>query len=261
MKNKSAIYMIALLAAVVVAAILSLTVNLSRYRGSPEPSVNPSLTLRPPVTETVSIPTATIPAVTVPMTTPPIVTVTIPTATLTPTEAIETREPIATSPPTVAPTIAPTVAPTVAPTPAPTPEPTVAPTPEPEPPTQTVTTTGSGAFSSSTGTSLDMIVSWQTFTDEYGNHKLNVDLSTTSYSFNTGAIYEGLQLTVNGVTYTANSPAINYTGDTPASNVLGSFTVDVPEGNVNVSAVWHFRGSYGGTELAEISAGGNIYVS
>ena len=105
-----------------------------------------------------------------------------------------------------------------------------------------------------------MIADWRSYTDGSGNRKLRVDLSAQSYAFNTDALWNALELTVNGVTYSANSSAVSYSGAAMHNTPLASFTVDVPSGSVSLSAVWHYRGTYSGVELEDISAYGTASI-
>ena len=178
----------------------------------------------------------------------------------------EPPAPAETETPAVTATDTPTPPPPPTETPTPTPPPTLTPpppvvtappsTPAPTvPPTPTLPpATASGSFSSATGTGLNLIADWRSYTDGGGNRKLRVDLSAQSYAFSTDALWHALELTVNGVTYSANSPAVNYTGSNLHTTSLASFTVDAPSGNVSISAVWHYKGSYSGVELEDISA-------
>ena len=184
---------------------------------------------------------------------PPAPTEEPPAATVTETET----PPTPTETPVDTPTPAPPLTPPVV-TPPPAPPQTVAPT---VPPTPTLPpATASGSFSSATGTGLNLVADWRSYIDGSGNRKLRVDLSAQSYAFSTDALWNALELTVNGVTYSANSPAVNYTGDNLRNTPLASFTVDVPSGNVSLSAVWHYKGSYSGVELNDISAYTTEYI-
>lgn len=154
-----------------------------------------------------------------------------------------------------------------------TPEPTEMPTPTPEPTEEPVFETrepvetpepvnidASGSFSSSTGTYLNLVVDWRTFRDTDGTPKLQIDLSASSYSFHTSALYDGLELTVGGETYRANSPEVHYDGDSLAITPLYSFVMDAPEGSTAVTATWHYKGSYSGIELENIVASGTVNI-
>ena len=118
----------------------------------------------------------------------------------------------------------------------------------------------SGSFSSSTGTQLNILVSWSVRSDSAGQKTLHVDVSSTSYSLYCSGSASGLNLTVNGVTYTSSTPAINYGGKTAVINKLGSFDVPNVYGAVTITAVWHFNGSYSQVPIGDIRATGTISV-
>ncbi len=114
----------------------------------------------------------------------------------------------------------------------------------------------SGSFVSNTGTQLNILVEWSVQSDMYGQKVLHVDVSVTSYSLycNGGSV----ELTVNGMTYAATPPSINYGGRSMVTNRLASFSIPNVSGAVNVSAVWHFNGSYSGVPIGDIRASGII---
>ena len=151
-------------------------------------------------------------------------------ATQTPTEAsvFETREPLTTEEPE------------------PTPEPILA-----------VNT--SGSFTSDTGTYLNLLVEWSA-AGEGETVPLHVRFSAQSYSLYTVAAYGNLQLTVNGKNYYGDCPAINVSDKELTVTPLTEFTVEVPRGNLTISAVWHYKGSYSGKDLPTISASGEAFI-
>ena len=116
----------------------------------------------------------------------------------------------------------------------------------------------SGSFSSNSGTQLNIQLNWSVQRDMYGKKVLFVDVFATSYSLYTNG--GGVELSVNGMSYWANSASISYGGNTPVSNRLASFNVANVSGSVNLSAVWHFNGVYSGVSLGDIRAGGVISV-
>ena len=116
------------------------------------------------------------------------------------------------------------------------------------------TVVASGSFTSNTGTQLNLLVNWLVQSDGYGQKTLYVDVNTTSYSlYSNGG---GVELTVNGMVYTANASSVNYSGSSLVTNRLVSFTVPGVSGAVSLSAVWHFNGSYSGVALGDIRASG-----
>ena len=117
----------------------------------------------------------------------------------------------------------------------------------------------SGSFSSNTGTQLNILVSWSVRSNA-GQKTLHVDVSSTSYSLYVSGSANGLNLTVNGVTQTAATPAINYGGKTAVTNRLGSFDVSNVYGAVTITAVWHFNGTYSQVPIGDIRATGTVNV-
>lgn len=112
----------------------------------------------------------------------------------------------------------------------------------------------SGSFASSTGTQLNLLVNWSVQADSYGQKTLYVDVCSTSYSLYCSG--GGVELTANGMLYTAQGPAINYGGRTMVTNRLASFSIPGVSGAVNLNAVWHFNGSYSGVPISDIRANG-----
>ena len=119
----------------------------------------------------------------------------------------------------------------------------------------------SGSFASDTGTNLNIMVEWHTYTNNAGEAKLTVDISVISYSFYTDSLYNAIELTVGGETYYFNSPAVSYGGSELAVTPMVSKTVDAPAGNTAISVVWNYKGSYSGVELEKISAAGTAYIN
>ena len=123
-----------------------------------------------------------------------------------------------------------------------------------------VTLTGSGSFMSNTGTSLNIIVNWYAGIDIYGNHGLLLNVSATSGNLVAGSLLNGVEVSVNGMTYAASNNAINYMGGSMTTNPLASFTIPNIYGNVSITAVWHFNGTYGGVPIGSIYASGMASV-
>ena len=123
-----------------------------------------------------------------------------------------------------------------------------------------VTLTGSGSFMSNTGTSLNIIVNWYAGIDIYGNHGLLINVSATSGNLVAGSLLNGVEVSVNGMTYAASNNAINYMGGSMTTNHLASFTIPNIYGNVSITAVWHFNGTYGGVPIGSIYASGMASV-
>ena len=116
----------------------------------------------------------------------------------------------------------------------------------------------SGSFASNTGTQLNIQVNWLARVDTFGQKTLDVTVYCNSYSLYTVSMYNGVLLTVNGMTYGATSTAISYDGRSMISTPLASFSIPNLSGSVQLSAVWHFNGTYSGVPLNEIRAGGVI---
>ena len=117
-----------------------------------------------------------------------------------------------------------------------------------------------GSFASNSGTNLNILVSWSAFDIGGGLRKMEIAVSSTSYSLDSASLVNGVDLAVNGTHYTANSAAVSYHGNSLATSPLASFTVQVPGGAVNLSVTWNFKGSYGGVALESITASGTATV-
>ncbi len=117
-----------------------------------------------------------------------------------------------------------------------------------------------GFFVSNTGTGLNIRVDWSVSGSSFGGKTLNVQVSTVSYSLNSIALPGGVEVTANHQTYVAESAAVNYGGSSQISTLLASFSIPNLSGSVQLSAVWHFNGTYSGVALHDISASGNAYV-
>ena len=112
----------------------------------------------------------------------------------------------------------------------------------------------SGSFTSNTGTQLNVQVNWSAQSGGAGQKTLYVDVCANSYSLysNGGAV----ELTANGLVYAASAAPVNYGGKTPVTNRLASFAIQGVSGAVNLSAVWHFNGTYSGRAIGDIRASG-----
>ena len=123
-----------------------------------------------------------------------------------------------------------------------------------------VTLTGSGSFMSNTGTSLNIIVNWYAGVDIYGNRGLMIVVSASSGNLMAGSLLNGVEVSVNGMSYAASNNPINYSGGSLAANTLATFTIPNVYGNVSITAVWHFNGTYGGVPIGSIYASGMATV-
>jgi len=213
--KKSAVYVVLLLVVVIAVCVLCIRV-MTKDKAQPEkPAPTQAVYTLPPTEE----PELTLPPVTPEEPEPSAEPTEEPTETPVETETpMETRPPVETEPPA---------------------------TPKP--------LDADGSFRSDTGTHLNLVADWAA--DAAGdNVTLQVVLYAESYSFYTSALYNSLQLTVNGMVYSANSPDVRYDGADLARTQLASFTVTVPRGQTSVEAVWHYKGSYSGVELNDIYA-------
>ena len=160
--------------------------------------------------------------------------------------------------PSTAPTPPPasTPAPTPTPTPAPTPTPTPTPAPTPTPPPNI---SGSGSFASNSGTGLNLKVDWTAYSAG-GSPMLKIDVSVSHYSFYTSALWNAVEVKVNGVSYSANSKEVAYDGDALEVTPMASFDVPAQSGNNSIEVIWHYRGSYSGVQLDTIEASTSAYI-
>ena len=123
-----------------------------------------------------------------------------------------------------------------------------------------VAVTGSGSFMSNTGTGLNIVVNWYAGVDAYGNHGLLAVVGATSGNLMAGSLANSVELNVNGMMYAASNNAINYMGGGMTTNTLATFTIPNVYGQVSISAVWHFNGSYGGVPIGSVYASGMAIV-
>ena len=118
----------------------------------------------------------------------------------------------------------------------------------------------SGSFVSNSGTSVNLLVNWNVTSDSVGQRTLHVAVSATSYALVSIELYNGVQLTLNGVTYSANSRAIDYHGTTQVTNPLADFTIPNYQGPAAATVVFHFNGTLSGRPVNDIIASGTITV-
>ncbi len=175
-----------------------------------------------------------------------------------------TSPPIPTAPPATQPPQAsapPADTATPMPTPSATPMPSAPPTEAPPTPAPVTpppgTTVSSGSASSSTGTNLNMSISWQAVDMGGGTTRVTVSGSVTSYSLQ--VISEPVTVSVAGYSTTVMGSAVNVPDGTTSltSTSLFSTTIDVPSGTVgDLTATWNFQGSYSGVSLPTVTASG-----
>ena len=152
-------------------------------------------------------------------------------------------------------------------TPTPTATPTPTPTPTPEPPDDPDGSSnygqalGSGSFSSASGTSMDLVVSWSA-TGTGDAAALAVNVAVRCYSIHCGALWDSLTITVGGQSHTYSTPTLSYDGGAPTTLALGSVTVNVPDGSTqSISVSWNFKGTYGETDLEYLTAYGTASIA
>lgn len=118
----------------------------------------------------------------------------------------------------------------------------------------------SGFFQSNTGTGLNIRVDWSVFSDGAGGKKLEVQVSSVSYSLSSIALPSGVELNVNGSVYVGASAAVSYAGKSQIASPLAGFSIPDVSGSVQLTAVWHFNGTYSGVTLNDIQAAATIVV-
>lgn len=163
-------------------------------------------------------------------------------------------------------TVSPTAQPEETPTPTPTEEPVFETRPPiTEPPQETEGPAGihvTGNARSNTGTGLNMVLNCTAdFGDGADTGTLTVEVSAESYSFFTSALYDAVELTVNGETFKTSSAAVSYDGKDLVTSPIASFTVEVPRGLISYAVVWHYKGSYSGVDLEDIRAAGSFSIN
>ena len=122
------------------------------------------------------------------------------------------------------------------------------------------TVAAQGSFVSNTGTYLNILVNWASVVDAAGRKTLEVTVYSQSYSLSSIAMETGVELTVNGAIYHGASNAVSYSGRAMANHLLASFSIRDLPGVVNLSAVWHFNGTYSGKALGDIRAEATITI-
>lgn len=144
-------------------------------------------------------------------------------------------------------------------TPAPTepPAPTQAPT---EPPAGSVgSTISSDNFSSNTGTSLNLSVSWKATDLGGGMARIAITGTVNSYELNVSALPISISFGSHSASVTGNSIKVSSGG--LSSNTLFSTTIDVPVDSADTMTVtWKYNGSYSDVSLPEITASGYVYT-
>ena len=89
---------------------------------------------------------------------------------------------------------------------------------------------------------------------------MKIEVGVNHYSFFTSALWNAIEVKVNGTTYTANSKEVSYDGDDLKLSPMASFDVPAQSGNNSIEVIWHYRGTYSGVELDTIECAADIYV-
>ena len=116
----------------------------------------------------------------------------------------------------------------------------------------------SGRFSSNTGTGLELLVDWTTYTDENGTDMVRFDISIESYSIYVGSRVNGIVVTMGGQTKKLDSGEIIYTTGPKKTFLLGSCTMELPSATAQAEVSWDFFGSYKDTPMDQITASGEV---
>ena len=186
---------------------------------------------------------------------------TVPSQSAPPTPAL-TPSVISTPTPSPAESLAPSANPSEAPSVSDNPNHTAAPQPSGKVINRTINQ--SGSFESTTGTKMIMYANWTATSQNSETVTIKLDVILSTYTLNVGA-HSGV-ITVAGQDYAFTSPAISYKSEKARNNALltsRSVEVTVPAGQataVPVSVSWSFNGTYGGVEIAQVSAGGTINI-
>lgn len=116
----------------------------------------------------------------------------------------------------------------------------------------------SGRFTSNTGTGLELLVDWSTYTDESGTDMVRFDISIESYSIYVGSRVNGIVITLGGQTKKLDSGEIVYTTGPRKTFLLGSCTMELPSATAQAEVSWDFFGSYKDTPMDQITASGEV---
>ena len=116
----------------------------------------------------------------------------------------------------------------------------------------------SGRFTSDTGTGLELLVDWTTYTDENGTDMVRFDISIESYSIYVGSRVNGLVVTLGGETEKLNTGEITYASGPKKTFLLGSCTMEMPSATAQAEVSWDFFGSYKDTPMDQITASGEV---
>lgn len=131
-----------------------------------------------------------------------------------------------------------------------------------EAPTETeapaeVDATNSGQFTSSTGTGLELVVDWKTYSSSDGTKMVRFDVSISCLSINVGSRLDGVHITMDGVTKSFDCDGVTATGSRN-TYLLTSIPMEMAGDSANVSVAWDFRGTYSNERLEQITASGTV---
>lgn len=116
----------------------------------------------------------------------------------------------------------------------------------------------SGRFTSDTGTGLELLVDWTTYTDENGTDMVRFDISIESYSIYVGSRINGIVITMDGRTKKLDSGEITYASGPKKTFLLGSCTMEMLSATAHAEVSWDFFGSYKDTPMDQITASGEV---
>ncbi len=116
----------------------------------------------------------------------------------------------------------------------------------------------SGRFTSNTGTGLELLVDWSTYTNENGTDMVRFDISIESYSIYVGSRVNGIVITMGGQTKKLDSGEITYASGPKKTFLLGSCTMELLSATAQAEVSWDFLGSYKDTPMDQITASGEI---
>ena len=131
-----------------------------------------------------------------------------------------------------------------------------------EEPTETeapvdIEATNSGQFTSSTGTALDLVVDWKTYTSSDGTKMVRFDVSIQCLGIHVGSRLDGIHITMDGVTKSFDCDGADADGGHNTFQ-LGSCAMEMSGDSASVSVSWDFRGTYSGVQMEQVTASGTV---
>lgn len=140
------------------------------------------------------------------------------------------------------------------------PKPTAKPT-DPPPPTEAPgTSVGSGSFSSNTGASLNISVSWEAKDQGNDTCRVYINGSVNSYSLEVGS--RPVSISFGGYSTSVMGKSLNVSSNSMTSSSLFSTYIDVPSGTSGTMTVsWNYNGTYSEVQIGEVVASGGVYTS